>query len=124
MAKNRVSGRKEFVIALLIVLFNGFFVARLIAPSYSHFTWEAFAQSYGPSEDFSAGSCSDGFDNDQNGLTDCADPACWGTATCAAPVPTVSWPGLGALGVLLASVGWLALRRAWVRHVSSGTTIR
>ena len=111
MVKKLVSRRNEFAIALLIVLFNGFFAVRLVGLSYSHFHWEAFAGSYGPTENFSADSCSDGVDNDLNGLTDCADPACWGTSTCPTPAPTVSWPGLAALGALLASVGWFALRR-------------
>jgi hypothetical protein len=33
-----------------------------------------------------AGKCSDGIDNDCDGLTDCADPACFGDVGCSAPV--------------------------------------
>jgi hypothetical protein len=48
--------------------------------------------------------CSDGIDNDLNGLTDCQDPACYGVEPCSAAAPT-----LGSAGLLLAALILLAL---------------
>jgi hypothetical protein len=56
------------------------------------------------------GSCFDGIDNDGNGLTDCADPACRGTAACGGNVPTMSRYGLIACILILAAVGIYGLR--------------
>jgi hypothetical protein len=96
----------------MLLLLNGFFVARLVGLSYGHFSWEAYAQTYGPGE--SGGgldSCTDNVDNDMDMLTDCADPDCFGQLPCAASAPVVSFTGLVGLGVVLGSVGVLVLRR-------------
>ncbi|MGH7785435.1 MAG: hypothetical protein ACRERC_01125 [Candidatus Binatia bacterium] len=57
--------------------------------------------------------CSDGIDNDFNGLIDCRDLACTGVAPCDAhPVPAVSGPsGLILAGAVLGVAGLLALAR-------------
>ena len=58
--------------------------------------------------------CSDGVDNDGDGLIDCRDPDCRATAACAAHVPTLGSAGL-ALAVLalvvVAATGFLKRRR-------------
>jgi hypothetical protein len=103
--------RNDLLVALGLMVLNGFFVAQLVGLSYDRFTWEAYAQGYGPGEDGTPQSCSDGIDNNTNNLIDCADPACFGVYPCAASAPTVSFPGLISLGVVLGSIGLLALRR-------------
>jgi hypothetical protein len=39
---------KELGIAVLLVVLNGFFVVRMVGLSYTHFNWEAYAQTYDP----------------------------------------------------------------------------
>ena len=105
--------RSDVAIALVLLLFNGFVVARLLGVSYGHFGWEAYAGSYStPGEGGGPEStCSDGIDNDMNGLTDCFDPGCANALACAARAPVMSMSGLLSLAVVLTSVGVLVLRR-------------
>jgi hypothetical protein len=56
--------------------------------------------------------CHDGIDNDGNGLTDCADPACSSTFGCKAPAPAMSPPMGAFLVVALAVAGLFLIRRA------------
>jgi len=96
------------------LVLNGFFVARLLGVSYTHFTWEAYAGAYGPGEGGGgAETCMDGIDNDSpaNGLIDCQDPQCFTALNCSARAPVMSMPGLLSLGIVLASIGILVLRR-------------
>ena len=58
-----------------------------------------------------AGQCSDRIDNDNNGFTDCQDPACIGTGPCAAGAPALSPMFLAFAFGLLTLVGLLRLRR-------------
>jgi len=59
--------------------------------------------------------CDDGEDNDNNGLTDCADPKCEKFITCINTAPTMS---SGMLGALVASLGLVGL--AGMRHELRG----
>jgi hypothetical protein len=59
-----------------------------------------------------AANCSDGIDNDGDGLIDCGDPDCAGDRACTAPAPVLSWPGLLAAILLLGGVAAYRLRRA------------
>jgi hypothetical protein len=54
--------------------------------------------------------CSDGADNDLDGLVDCADPDCFGTAGCVAPAPAASPLMLVLVVVLLGAIGRIRLR--------------
>ena len=56
--------------------------------------------------------CNDGIDNDNNGLTDCADPACAAVLPCGAPAPLLSPPLIVALVGILSVVGLYGLVRA------------
>jgi hypothetical protein len=56
--------------------------------------------------------CSDDFDNDQDGFTDCADPDCANIDPCGAVAPAVSPPGTVLLAILLSLVGLIGLARA------------
>ena len=58
-----------------------------------------------------AQACSDGFDNDFDGLVDCADPDCFGVPPCGAPAPTLSQGMTVLLAVLMATMGVGALAR-------------
>lgn len=49
--------------------------------------------------------CSDGEDNDQDGLTDCADPDCVNVSPCVAPAPALGAAGMVVAGLLLLSIG-------------------
>ena len=104
--------RNDIVIAVLLLLLNGLFVAQLMGLSYTHFTWEAYAATYGPGETADPASCSDGIDNNMNGMIDCADPACFGHVNCANHAPALSLAGLVSLGIVLATAGALVLRRS------------
>lgn len=53
------------VVAVAVIVFNGLFVFRLMAPSYGRFSWEAWAQVYGPAP---------GTDTDMDGIPDSIDP--------------------------------------------------
>ncbi len=55
--------------------------------------------------------CSDGFDNDFNGLVDCADPSCATSTRCSAPVPVAGTPGTGVLIAILTGLGLYAILR-------------
>ena len=58
-----------------------------------------------------AGQCTDRIDNDNNGFTDCQDPACIGTAPCVAGAPALS-PMFLVIGFAsLTLIGLLRLRR-------------
>lgn len=104
--------KSDIALAIVLMLLNGFFVARLLGVSYGHFGWEAYAGSYTPGEGGGPEStCSDGIDNDMNGLIDCFDPGCANALACAARAPVVSTSGLLSLAVVLTSVGVLVLRR-------------
>ena len=105
--------RNNIAVAVLLLLLNGIFVSQLMGLSYAPFTWEAYAATYGPGEDpGDPDSCSDGIDNNTNGLTDCADPACFGHMSCANHAPALSLAGLVSLGIVLATAGALILRRS------------
>ncbi|HSP98490.1 MAG TPA: hypothetical protein VL049_14785 [Candidatus Dormibacteraeota bacterium] len=55
--------------------------------------------------------CSDGLDNNLNGLIDCVDPSCHSAAVCLAPAPAMS-PVSMLLGLAaLSLIGLLGLRR-------------
>ena len=58
-----------------------------------------------------SGDCSDGIDNDGNGLTDCADPACANIKPCGVAAPTLGPRGLIAGALLLLVVGAAGLSR-------------
>ncbi len=118
-----------------LVFANGFAAFNFLPSSYERFTWEAYAAvvytntptatptstpsatpsatpSRTPSDqENSAGSqaCDDGIDNDNNGLVDCADAACNGTAPCGLPAPTTSNRALVIIVALLFTVGFFAL---------------
>jgi hypothetical protein len=64
-----------------------------------------------PSDETGDAKCSDGIDNDLDGLTDCVDPDCRGDRPCAQRAPTLSpiFLVLGLTSLLLA--GLTALRR-------------
>ncbi len=55
--------------------------------------------------------CSDGIDNDNNGLTDCADPACATVAPCSGAAPMMSPHMLLVLIGVLAGIGFVSLGR-------------
>ena len=55
--------------------------------------------------------CGDGFDNDNNGLTDCQDPACFDSPQCVAPAPILSPLMVGILVVCLGMMGVLGIIR-------------
>jgi hypothetical protein len=58
-----------------------------------------------------AGQCTDRIDNDNNGFTDCVDPACIGTPPCVAEAPLLS-PMFLIIGIAtLTFIGLLRLRR-------------
>lgn len=56
--------------------------------------------------------CSDGIDNDNNGLTDCADPACFNVPPCTAAAPLLSPTLIVLLAATLSVVGLLSVTRA------------
>lgn len=56
--------------------------------------------------------CSDGFDNDFDGLIDCADPDCANIPPCNAVAPVMSPPAALLLAVLLSLVGLFGLARS------------
>lgn len=53
--------------------------------------------------------CGDGIDNDQNGVTDCADSSCADAAVCRAQAPVVGSTGLIVVAILLLVIGNFAL---------------
>lgn len=129
---------RELGIAALLVVFNLPFAFRFEAFSYAPSGWAAFAAAapYTPTETPTASptvtptatptatptpphedttgsdtGCTDGIDNDGDGLTDCADPDCGNTPACGPVAPTVSHSGLGLAVLSLFFVGVLALIR-------------
>jgi hypothetical protein len=120
---------RELGIAALLVALNLPFLFRFSSLSVSPDNWAAYAvpapytstptqtptQTPTPTPPFEdsggAGACDDGIDNDGNGLTDCADPACSNVAPCAVLAPTVSHNGLMAGALLLLIVGAIGLSR-------------
>lgn len=65
-----------------------------------------------PHEDTAgAAACSDGIDNNGNGLTDCADPDCANTPPCGPAAPTMSPRAILALVGVLGMVALFGLRR-------------
>ncbi len=62
-------------------------------------------------EDGGAGpaGCSDGIDNDGDGLIDCGDPDCLGIPPCIAPAPALGSGGLIVTALMLLGVGGAAL---------------
>ena len=115
---------RELTIGALVVLLNLPLAFKFGAFSQSPLAHEAFAEGApyptptpAPGEDFNPDqSCGDGVDNDQNGLTDCADPSCFPIGPCSAPTPTTSQNGLIATVLLLLVVGGLAITRRQVRE--------
>jgi hypothetical protein len=55
--------------------------------------------------------CSDGLDNNDNGLTDCQESACVGSPACQVGVPVMSGPVGGLLALLLGVGGTMMARR-------------
>lgn len=55
--------------------------------------------------------CSDGLDNNDNGLIDCQEPTCAGARGCQAAAPALSRPAGGVLALLLGVGGVWVLRR-------------
>jgi hypothetical protein len=53
--------------------------------------------------------CDDGFDNDFDGVLDCADSDCVGTPPCRAQAPVVSHRTLALIVVLLVAIGFFGL---------------
>lgn len=58
-----------------------------------------------------AQACSDGIDNNRDGLTDCADPSCSSVLPCAKAAPLLSPALLLAQMAILCAVGLLAIAR-------------
>lgn len=69
-----------------------------------------FEPSEGPGEPETGALCSDGIDNDGDGLIDCADPDCFREPACNVPAPAASHFGLVALLSLLVALGGFGLR--------------
>ena len=135
--RTRMIPWRELGIGVLVVTFNLPFVFKFGGFSYAPSDWTAFAQGapYTPTETptetptvtptvtptatptpphedtTGAFACSDGIDNDGNGLTDCADPACANTPPCAPAVPIVGHRGLVAGVLLLLTVGAFGINR-------------
>lgn len=135
--RKRTSPWIELGIVALVVTLNLPFVVKFGGFSYAPSDWTAFAQGapYTPTETptetptvtptvtptatptpphedtTGAFACSDGIDNDGDGLTDCADPDCANTSPCAPAVPIVGHGGLVAGAVLLLLVGAFGIRR-------------
>ncbi len=63
-----------------------------------------------PGEPETGALCSDGIDNDGDGLIDCADSDCFGDPACHVPAPAASGFGLFALLSLLVALGGFGLR--------------
>jgi hypothetical protein len=69
---------------------------------------------YPPHEDTGGASgCSDGIDNDGDGLTDCADPDCANALPCGPAAPAMS---RGMLAVLIMTLGMVAVLGLWVQR--------
>jgi hypothetical protein len=130
----------DTLIVALLMAINGLLAMEMLGVQYRHFSWaaEAWAQTYYPTptatpsqtatatvtrtgtptrtpslreDSAGAAACADGIDNDNNGLTDCSDPACQAAPPCLHAAPTLSWGGIVAGLLLLALTGVSALAR-------------
>jgi len=101
---------RQALLALTLVLLNGWIVVRLVGLPYGSFQWTVFAQTYFAESEIPGG-CSDGIDNNGDGLADCADPTCRADSSCAAAAPIMGAQGvfLAILALVLAS--YFGLRR-------------
>jgi hypothetical protein len=97
---------KEVLLALLLVLLNGWLVVGIVGVTYGPFQWVVFAQPY-----MSEGNCHDGVDNDGDGAVDCTDPDCRTDPACAAPAPIMGAAGVALTMLVLLLVAAVALRR-------------
>jgi hypothetical protein len=101
------------IIAVVAVLVSGVCAPLMTGLSYNHFSWTAYATVVYPSTetgDLGDPACSDGIDNDNDGLTDCADRDCLGVPPCAAAAPAISRAGLLLLAGLFTAIGAVRLR--------------
>lgn len=114
-----------FGLLLIVILCNGIVAWRLGGLSYGHFTWEAFAQSYGAGQScVTSTECASGFcvsgvccSNACTGASQtCTAPGSVGTCTSLAPAPALSVPLLSTLALLLVAFGAFSLRRALISH--------
>ena len=108
----------EVALALLLVLVNAWTVVRLIGLPYGPFQWAVFAQTYLGESDFPGG-CSDGVDNNGDGLVDCVDPDCRADPGCTARAPILGAPGVALAIFVLLVVSYFGLWRRPAR--GSGT---
>lgn len=136
--RNRVS---EIAMLALLLVLNGSLALHIAGVQYASFSWEAAALTYyyyesptpsatatasptptstqGPTineGDGGPADCSDGIDNDNNGLTDCADPTCQNALPCLQAVPVVSRSGITTIAILLGLIGLAALARPPIRR--------
>ena len=125
--ERRVNARKlsrGAVIAFVVVFGGAFLTPLMTGLSYDRLTWTAYAEVVYPATetgDLGAAACSDGIDNDNDGLTDCVDPDCAAVAPCIAAAPALSSSALLLLVVVLMTVGLLGYaRRRWQIPPSSG----
>ena len=110
MQKLLRSAWMEVLLALVLVLLNGWVVVRVIGVAYGPFDWAAYAGIYMGESTFPNG-CSDGIDNDRNNLVDCADPDCRDDRACIAAAPVIGPAGLVLLFLVLLLVAAFAVRR-------------
>jgi hypothetical protein len=112
---------KRFLLSMVVVSLFVLGSGLLTWPtglSYDQFTWAAYAGPgvmYPETEDEDPGGCSDGIDNDNDTLIDCADREdCADEIVCNAPAPVVSPTGVIALiaGLMLIGLYSLLRRRA------------
>lgn len=111
------------LIALVVAFAGPVLTPLMTGLSYGRLTWQAYAQVVYPvteSADLGAAACSDHIDNDNDGLTDCADPDCARVPPCGAPAPTLSSGALLLLIVVLTTVGLLGHARRRGRSPRSG----
>lgn len=103
---------RRSVLAAAIVIANLVVSVEFLGLSYERFDWKAYAQAYIPGEDEVPGGCSDGIDNDGDGLIDCADPDCFLAPNCRvpAPAPALSWYAMLASVLALGALAARALR--------------
>lgn len=71
-----------------------------------------FVQTFGTPDQEIGDDCTNGVDDDNDGLIDCADPDCVTQAPeCAAPAPALSAPMAAGSLVLLSMIGWIGVVR-------------
>lgn len=100
----------EILLAALLVLLNWWVVVGVVGVTYGPFDWAVFAGIYMGEADFPAG-CTDGVDNDSNGLVDCADLDCRTDPACTAAAPIMGTAGVALLLLVLLLVAAFGLRR-------------